>query len=210
MVSRGVDGSSPSEGSAKAPHAAQRAQPRGISSRVTPGRSHRSLISRPLPKSMSVSPEITAPLLGRSERSSVESQAALGYAEAGSAASGLFGQTFWCSARSAGPRYLSATAIQPHASQAISRSAAFTARRVRAASPAGQSCSSNSRTAQRSCARSQRRPQTPHDATPGLSSASSAASRRFALPQATQPTLPAGRNAAPARTGPYRLRCLPG
>jgi hypothetical protein len=99
--------------------------------------------------------------------------------------SALFGQTSRCSASSAGPRYFSVTATQPQASQAISRSAAFTARRVRAASPAGQSCSSNSRSAQRSEGRSQRRPQTPHDATPGLSSASSASSRRFALPQAT-------------------------
>jgi hypothetical protein len=55
-------------------------------------------------------------------------------------------------------------------------------RRARAASPAGQSCSSNSRSAQRSDGRSQRRPQTPHDATPGLSSARSASSRRLALP----------------------------
>ena len=95
----------------------------------------------------------------------------------------MFGQTFRCSARRAGPRYFSVIATQPQASQATSRSAAFTVRRVRAASPAGQSCSSNSRTAQRSEGRSQRRPQTPHDATPGLSSASSASSRRFCYPK---------------------------
>jgi len=108
-----------------------------------------------------------------------------GQAEAGSEASALFGQTLRCSARRAGPRCFSVTAIQPQASQAISLSAAFRARRVRAASPAGQSCSSNSRTAQRSEGRSQRRPHTPQDATPGLSSADSASSRRFALPPVT-------------------------
>ena len=108
-------------------------------------------------------------------------------------ASAAFGQTFRCSASRAGPRCFSVTATQPQASQATSRSAAFTARRVRAASPAGQSCSSNSRTAQRMVGRSQRPPQTPQDVTPGLSSASSASSRRFALPQATPTTLPAER-----------------
>jgi hypothetical protein len=113
--------------------------------------------------------------------------------------SALFGQTFRCSSRRAGPRYFSVTATQPQASQATSRSAAFTARRVRAASPAGQSCSSNSRRAHRSEGRSHRRPQTPHDATPGLSSAASASSRRFALPQATRPTLPTGKRSADSR-----------
>ena len=93
------------------------------------------------------------------------------------------------------------TATQPQASQAISRSAAFTVLRMRAASPAGRSCSSNSRTAQRSEGRSQRRPQTPHDATPGLSSANSASSRRFALPQATPPTLPPAREIARSGLG---------
>jgi hypothetical protein len=123
--------------------------------------------------------------------------------------SALFGQTSRCSASSAGPRYFSVTATQPHASQAISRSAAFTARRVRAASPAGQSCSSNSRSAQRSEGRSQRRPQTPHDATPGLSSASSASSRRFALPQATGRLYRRGRGRprrAPDRLSRHALR----
>jgi hypothetical protein len=119
----------------------------------------------------------------------------------------LFGQTFRCSSRRAGPRCFSVTATQPQASQEISRSAAFTARRVRAASPAGQSCSSNSRRAHRSEGRSQRRPQTPHDATPGLLSASSASSRRFALPQATRPALPTG-TGSPVQAGEdYNREC---